>query len=90
MKTLSDNAKVAFMGHNPTKLKELKNAQGQLCEFFEHPTKGDEAAVYVLIEGYLANTGFYDLGDFYEGSEYFPELRWGKIDCRFIFERGVA
>lgn len=56
-----------FLSHNPTLLASY--GLGQDCQYrlFEHPTRGDEAPVYMVTPtGYLINTGFYDLGDFEE------------------------
>jgi hypothetical protein len=87
MKTLNKRMRDAFMARYPTLLKEMTNAQGQVCRFYEHPLHGDDAPVYVEIDGVLADTGFADLGDFYEGSEYMPELFGCVIDCQFEIDK---
>ena len=54
-----------FLAQNPTLLASY--GLGPDCQYrlFEHPTRGDEAPVYMVAPtGYLINTGFYDLGDF--------------------------
>ena len=49
-----------FLAKNPTEL-----AQFGGFKLYEHPTRGDEAPVYMVTpSGHLINTGFYDLGDF--------------------------
>ena len=50
----------SFLTKNPTQL-----AQFSGFKLYEHPTRGDEAPVYMITpKGQLINTGFYDLGDF--------------------------
>lgn len=90
-----------FMSHEPTKLGSITNQLGQLVEFYEHPTMGDTAPVYAKINDVLANTGAYDLGDFFmqeempalDGtvmvvdSEYNPILTDdGEVMCYFEYE----
>ena len=49
-----------FLEHNPTLLASFGG-----FNLYEHPTRGDEAPVYMVTpNGALINTGFYDLGDF--------------------------
>lgn len=49
-----------FLAKNPTEL-----AQFGGFRLFEHPTRGDEAPIYMITpKGQLINTGFYDLDDF--------------------------
>jgi hypothetical protein len=58
MQTLAQPAK--FFAHNPTLLATFGGYR-----LWEHPTRGDEAPVYMSTpSGTLINTGFYDLGDF--------------------------
>ena len=48
-----------FLAQNPT----LLATYGEF-KIYEHPTRGDEAPVYMVTpSGFLINTGFYDLGD---------------------------
>ena len=87
MKTLHSQVRKAFMDRSPTLLKSVVNHIGQTCDFYEHPLRGDEAPVHVDIDGVMANTGFYDLGDFTPDSDYMPELHDGVIDCQFMWEK---
>ena len=49
-----------FMSHKPTELMRIKG-----YVLYEHPTRGDEAPIYMVTPtGKLCNTGFYDLDDF--------------------------
>ena len=49
-----------FLGKNPYLLMQIEG-----YKLWEHPTRGDEAPVYMSTpSGRLINTGFYDLGDF--------------------------
>lgn len=83
METLTLQQSERFLSGKPTELLERKNTSGQTCVYFEHPTKGEDAPIYVAIGNKIANTGFYDLGDFYIGSDYEPTLYKGEIHCRF-------
>ena len=50
----------SFLSKNPTELARFGG-----FKLYEHPTRGDEAPVYMVTpSGRLINTGFYDLGDF--------------------------
>lgn len=83
MKTMTPAYTEKFMSHNPTQLLQQLNSNKQVCTFYEHPTKGDEAAVYVMIGEVLADTGFFDTDDFYFESDYEPTLIDGQIMCLF-------
>lgn len=49
-----------FLAANPYRLASFGG-----YDLWEHPTRGDEAPVYMTTpDGRLINTGFYDLGDF--------------------------
>ena len=49
-----------FLGKNPYLLMQIEG-----YKLWEHPTRGDEAPVYMSTpSGRLINTGFYDLDDF--------------------------
>lgn len=76
-----------LMNENPTKYGEIINQVGQLIEFYEHPTEGDR---YPVIAVYHAEklaivTDFFDLGDFYEGSDYNPVYLHGVMECAYNF-----
>lgn len=86
MKTLTSAQSQNFLSGDPTVLLTRINSIGQECVYMEHPVKGDTACVYVRIGDLIANTGFYDLGDFYYGSDYEPCLVNGDINCKFQFE----
>lgn len=75
-----------FMAHNPTVLDTRVNSIKQVCTFFEHPTQGDSAFVYVMIGDILANTEFFELEDFYLGSDYEPHLINNEILCKFEYK----
>jgi hypothetical protein len=69
---------------NPTKLGEIINSEGQLVEFFEDPIYGGDGFVLGKIGNVLFSTGFYDLGDFFAGSDYLPVLlNTGAVICEF-------
>lgn len=40
-----------FLSQNPTVLDTKVNNQNQTCVYYEHPTLGEDACVYVLIDG---------------------------------------
>mgnify|MGYP003644199367 FL=1 len=73
---------------NPTKYGEVTNQRGQLVEFYEHPTKGDEYPVIAIIEEFkeAVCTDFFDTSDFFEGSDYNPVYMHGFIDSAFYFD----
>lgn len=84
MKTLLDSKRDEFMSRKPTELLTSKNSKGQTCVYFEHPTHGEDAPIYVAIGNRLANTGRNDISDFYIGSDYEPVLVKGlEIMCKF-------
>ena len=58
MPTVANVAK--FFAHNPYLLLTIGEYR-----FYEHPTRGDEAPIYMTTpDGRLINTGFYDCDDF--------------------------
>jgi hypothetical protein len=75
-----------LMSKNPTKYDEITNHLGQLIEFFEHPTKGDE---YPVIAVYRAEkiavcTDFFDTDDMQDvDSDYIPCYVDGEMLCKF-------
>lgn len=78
---------VVFMEHEPTKLGSITNQLGQLVEFYEHPTLGDEAPVYAKIGDVVINTGLYETDDFHSDSEYNPVLtEHGETMCFFEYQ----
>lgn len=83
MTTKTPEFTAKFMAHNPTVLDTKLSSHKQVCTFYEHPTRGDEAPVYVMIGEVLADTEFFDLDDFYTGSDYEPVLIDGQIICNF-------
>lgn len=76
MKTLNYTE---IINQNPTLLDSFVNQSGQTVNCYEHPTLGDESPVIVEIEGVMVESDFWDLGDFYEDSEYNPILWHGEI-----------
>lgn len=83
MKTKPKNYTAEFMIEDPTVLATMHNMVDQTLTFLEHPRLGDLTTIYVMIDGVLADTGFFDLGDFYPGSDYMPILVNGEINCAF-------
>ena len=64
-----------FMSRNPYLLHTMSNDRGQELKFYEHPYRGDAAPILVTIDDKVAaHTDFFDLGDFYKGSDYLPVL----------------
>lgn len=88
MNFTSKNFQDSFMSQDPFKMGEYTNNIGQLIEFYEHPTRGDEACVYALIEGHLINTGFMDLDDMIaDHGEYTPKIIYGNLYAgRYLVE----
>ena len=79
-----------FMAQNPYVLGTHVNRLGQLITFYEHPTRGDEAFVYGMIDGILFNTGFMDLDDMTaEHGEYTPEIEKGALWCGDMHEQDL-
>lgn len=71
-----------LMSHNPTSYGKMINSIGQEIEFYEHPTRGDEAEVIcVCHELELANySGFMELDDMTaEHKEYEPRFKDGEF-----------
>jgi hypothetical protein len=54
-----------LMSYNPTSFGTMTNSMGQLIEFIEHPTLGDEYPVIAVCHklGKAGVTDFYDLDD---------------------------
>jgi hypothetical protein len=77
-----------LMALNPFLLDTITNDLGQKVDLYEHPTGGDSFPVIAVIEEFkeAVDTGFFDTEDFYEGSDYTPVYKNGKIDCSFEFE----
>lgn len=81
MITKSEIYTTKFMAHNPMALDTVVNSKGQTCTYYEHPTMGDESTVYVMIDGILADTDFFDIDQL---SDYEPILtKDGVILCSF-------
>lgn len=72
-----------FMSKNPTVLATKVNIEGQTCTYYEHPTQGEDACVYVMIDGVLADTDFYDVD---QPEDYEPILKDGVIACKFEYD----
>lgn len=72
-----------LMDQSPTELHRIKNKYDQEVIFYEHPEGGEELPILGMINGTLFNTGFYDCGGFYEGSDYLPVLYHNLINCDF-------
>ena len=83
MVNLNEKYTLEFIGNNPTVLDTKVNSLGQTCVFYEHPLNGDEDTVFVMIDGVLSDTEFFGTEDFYEGSDYMPELVNGIVMCSF-------
>lgn len=64
----------SFMDMNPTKLGSVVNQSGQTVDFYECPIFGGAVSVIAICEVFKAAvfTDFFDLSDFYKGSEYNP------------------
>jgi hypothetical protein len=83
--TLKQNIMINYnklMAHNPTSFGTMVNSLGQTIEFYEHPTKGDEAEVLcVCHELQLADySTFYETTDMLEDhKEYEPSFQNGKL-----------
>lgn len=84
MKTLNYEKLMAL---NPTEYDRVTNQLGQEVVFYEHPIVGDDLPVIAVFheQKVAAITGFYDTGDFYEGSEYLPVCMHGEVDCAYNF-----
>lgn len=80
---------IELMAQNPTQLNGelLINSRGQSIDFYEHPIDGDESPVIAVChdEELAYDTDFYDLEDFYEGSDYNPVLTDLEILCEYEF-----
>lgn len=73
---------------NPTLIHEYTNQLGQKIEVYEHPLRGDEFPVIAVCKSLeLAhNTGFYDIGDFFQDSDYNTVFYQGKGMCYTEYE----
>ena len=73
---------------NPTSYNsKVINQKGQVVEFVEHPTKGDEYPVIAFFPDYKEAycTDFWDTDDFGKDSDYNPiRLEEGKCDCAYM------
>ncbi len=75
-----------FMELDPTEYDRYVNQLGQTVINYEHPTRGDEAAVIGCIDENVFDTDFFDTDDFFEGSDYnYILMPDGQIDCAFNF-----
>ena len=75
-----------IMKKNPTYLNHyIVNSLKQKVEFYEHPSKGDEAPVIAVCHDLkiAASTEFFDTDDFYEGSDYNPVFHNNRLVCEF-------
>lgn len=54
-----------LMSQEPTRYGQMLNTKSQIIEFYEHPTKGDEAPVIAVCHKLKAAgyTGFFELDD---------------------------
>ncbi len=71
-----------LMALNPTKLGEMTNSQGQLIEFYEHPTRGDGAQVLCVCKELelAAYSDFFELDDMIaDHKEYEPNFMDGML-----------
>ena len=71
-----------LMAAKPCKYGEMTNSKGQLIEFYEHPTRGDEYPVIAVSHYHqlAAYTDFYDLCDMtVEHGEYEPLFIDGRL-----------
>ena len=71
-----------LMAHSPYKLDEMTNTYGQLIEFYEHPTQGDEYPVIAACHELqlAANTEFFELDDMTDShGEYQPVFVGGEL-----------
>lgn len=71
-----------LMAQNPTSYGKMINSLGQEIEFYEHPTKGDEAEVICVCHKLkLASySGFMETNDMEaEHKEYEPTFENGKF-----------
>ena len=66
-----------LMDANPMEYSEIVNQANQTISFMEHPYKGDEYPVIAVChEREVAYcTDFWDIEDFFEGSDYLPIVR---------------
>lgn len=84
LKILSERSKERFMSQDPFVYGEHANVLGQRMKFLEHPTQGDTAPVYALVEAdgsdYLVNTDFYDVEDLLD-PEYEVVIFDGQAMC---------
>jgi hypothetical protein len=71
-----------LMALEPTKYGQMTNFAGQLIEFYEHPTRGDEHPVIAVCHDMklAATTDFYELDDMIaDHGEYQPWFNDGQL-----------
>lgn len=71
-----------LMGHHPTSYGTMTNSKGQEIEFYEHPTRGDEAPVLCVCHDLkLAGVStFFETDDMEaEHGEYEPTFEDGLL-----------
>jgi hypothetical protein len=71
-----------LMALEPTKYGQMINDAGQLIEFYEHPTRGDEHPVIAVCHEMklAATTDFYELDDMIaDHGEYQPWFNDGQL-----------
>lgn len=71
-----------LMELNPTSYGKMTNSKGQEIEFFEHPTRGDEAPVICACHELkkAADSSFFETDDMIaEHGEYEPSFEDGKL-----------
>ncbi len=70
-----------LMEHKPTSYGEMVNSKGQTIEFYEHPTKGDEAEVLCVSHDLklAAYSTFFETDDMEGGEDYEPSFEDGKL-----------
>jgi hypothetical protein len=72
----------------PSKLGEIKNNLGQLIEFYEHPTRGDEYPVIAVCHNLqlAASTDFFEIDDMTASYEdYRPMFVEGELRMGYEF-----
>jgi hypothetical protein len=85
------NFKKIMVDNNPTQLGYIFNQLGQLILFFEHPTLGDDYPVLCLMpDANIYATEFFDMGDFYEGSDYLPVLHQGAAMYHYEIMQSIT
>lgn len=71
----------------PTVYSTIVNQEGQTIEFVEHPIMGDEYPIIAVYhkEKVAVCTDFFDVSDFFEGSDYNPVYMHGELKCAWEF-----